>query len=80
MQITVHFRDYDHHLLFAGFNGIMVPDNWGAPTSENLKVQNGFNQIFVDAMRSTGGGNTYRYLVVQVITRKIYHGSVYMTI
>ena len=64
-QIAVHFRDYDHHLLFAGTNEIMVPDNWGSPSRENVAVQNGFNQLFVDAVRSTGGCNTYRYLVVQ---------------
>jgi len=64
-QIAIHFRDYDAHLLFAGTNEIHVPDNWGAPTKENYTVQNGFNQTFVNVVRSTGGRNYYRYLVVQ---------------
>jgi endoglucanase len=64
-QIAVRFRDYDAHLLFAGTNEIHVPDNWGAPTKENYTVQNGFNKIFVNTVRSTGGCNYYRYLVVQ---------------
>lgn len=64
-QIAIHFRDYGAHLLFAGTNEIHVPDNWGPPTAENSTVQNGFNQIFVNAVRSTGGRNYYRYLVVQ---------------
>jgi hypothetical protein len=64
-QIALHFRDYDAHLLFAGTNEIHVPDSWGAPTKENYTVQNSFNQTFVNAVRSTGGRNYYRYLVVQ---------------
>jgi endoglucanase len=64
-QIAVHFRDYDAHLLFAGTNEIHVPDNWGGPTKENYTVQNSFNQTFVNAVRSTGGRNYYRYLVMQ---------------
>lgn len=64
-QIAIHFRDYDAHLLFAGTNEIHVPDDWGSPTEENSTVQNGFNQIFVNTVRGTGGRNYYRYLVVQ---------------
>ncbi|MBN1780357.1 cellulase family glycosylhydrolase [bacterium] len=64
-QIAIHFRDFDHHLLFAGTNEIHVPDQWGAPTLENIAVQNSFNQTFVRTVRSTGGCNYYRYLAVQ---------------
>jgi endoglucanase len=64
-QIAVHFRDYDHHLLFAGTNEVMVNGNYGAPSKEFAAVQNSFNQTFVNAVRSTGGRNAYRYLVVQ---------------
>jgi endoglucanase len=64
-QIALHFRDYDHHLLFAGTNEVHVDDSWGAPSKENYTVQNGFNQTFVNTVRATGGRNVYRYLVVQ---------------
>lgn len=64
-QIAERFRDYDHHLLFAGTNEITVTDVFTAPTAENCAVQNGFNQIFVNAVRETGGNNAARYLVVQ---------------
>jgi endoglucanase len=64
-QIAVHFRDYDHHLLFAGTNEVMVNGNYGPPSKEYAEVQNSFNQTFVTAVRSTGGRNVYRYLVVQ---------------
>ena len=64
-QIAVYFRDYDDHLLFAGSNEVMVEGNYGSPSKENYTVQNGFNQTFVNAVRSTGGCNAYRHLVVQ---------------
>lgn len=64
-QIATHFRDYDDRLLFAGTNEVMVEDDYGEPTQEYYTVQNGFNQTFVTAVRSTGGRNAYRHLVVQ---------------
>jgi len=64
-QIAVHFRDYNDHLLFAGTNEVMVTNNYNAPTVEYYTVQNSFNQTFVTTVRSTGGRNHYRYLLVQ---------------
>jgi endoglucanase len=64
-QISIHFRDYNDHLLFAGTNEVMVTNNYNTPTKEYYTVQNGFNQIFVNTVRSTGGRNYYRYLLVQ---------------
>lgn len=66
-QLSLRFRDYDEHLLFAGMNEIADADAdmWNVPpTEENLRVQNGLNQLFVDIVRSTGGRNYYRYLVL----------------
>ncbi len=64
-QIATHFKDADDHVLFAGTNEIAVANVYSAPTTENCAVQNGFNQAFVDAVRSTGGNNATRFLVVQ---------------
>ena len=64
-QIATHFRDYDDHLLFAGTNEIMKEGDYNRPTKEYYTVQNGFNQTFVTTVRSTGGKNAYRHLVVQ---------------
>jgi endoglucanase len=64
-QVAIRFRDYGDHLLFAGTNEVMVTNDYNAPTAENLASQNGFNQVFVSTVRSTGGRNAYRYLVVQ---------------
>lgn len=66
-QIANAFKDYDERLLFAGTNEVHVPDEWGRPVKakENTDVQNGYNQIFVDAVRATGGNNKVRNLIVQ---------------
>jgi endoglucanase len=64
-QIANHFKDYDDYLLFAGTNEILFPGDYGPPTAEYQDVQNGFNQVFVNAVRATGGNNAKRHLVVQ---------------
>jgi endoglucanase len=64
-QIATNFKDFDSHLLFAGTNEIGVEGVYGPPTPENAKVQNGFNQAFVESVRSSGGENATRMLVVQ---------------
>jgi len=75
-QIAVYFRDYDEHLLFAGTNEVHA--DYGTPTTENLTVQMSFNQTFVDAVRSTGGRNTYRELIVQAYNTNIQYANDYL--
>ncbi len=76
-QIAVAFRNYDEHLLFAGTNEVHA--NYGTPTTENIVVQESYNQTFVDAVRSTGGKNTYRNLIVQGYNTNIEFTDTYMT-
>lgn len=64
-QIGTAFKDFDDRLLLAGTNEIGVEGVYGPPTAENAEVQNGYNQVFVDAVRATGGRNRTRWLVVQ---------------
>ncbi len=58
-QIATHLRDYDEHLLFASANEPNV-DN-----STEMSVLNSYHQTFIDAVRSTGGKNAYRTIVIQ---------------
>ncbi len=58
-QIATHFRDFDEHLLFAGSNEPNVDD------ATQMNVLTSYHQTFIDAVRSTGGKNAYRTLVVQ---------------
>lgn len=58
-QIATQFRDFDEHLIFAGANEPNVEN------AEQMAVLNSYHQTFIDAVRSTGGKNSYRVLVVQ---------------
>lgn len=79
-QIASTFRNYDEHLLFAGTNEVHITDNWNAPTTENAKVQNLFNQWFIDAVRATGGKNVYRILIIQAYAANPSYGIKTLTI
>lgn len=70
-QIAIYFRNYDEHLLFAGTNEVNMGSNGGNPTQDNFNVQMSYNQTFVDAVRSTGGKNTYRNLIIQAFNTNI---------
>lgn len=68
-QIATHFKDYDQKLLFEGYNEMLTGSNPNAEWSEpkdlkNLEYINKYAQDFVDAVRATGGKNTYRNLIV----------------
>ena len=58
-QIATHLRGFDEHLLFASAN---EPDVENALQMATLLS---YHQTFIDAVRSTGGKNAYRILVVQ---------------
>lgn len=58
-QIATAMRDFDEHLMFASANEPNV-DN-----AEQMEVLLSYHQTFVNAVRSTGGRNSYRVLVVQ---------------
>jgi endoglucanase len=70
-QIATYFKDYDEHLLFAGTNE--VHKDYNTPSAENFAVQQSFNQTFVNAVRSCGGKNYYRNLVIQSYNTDIDH-------
>ena len=61
-QIAEQFKDYDQRLLFAGLNEPNTEDSPKATTISNLLA---YEQVFIDAVRATGGENAHRVLVVQ---------------
>ena len=65
-QIAEEFKDCDEHLLFEGYNEMINPDDGydEAKLATNNEVLNKYAQSFVNAVRSTGGNNKYRNLVV----------------
>ncbi|HZX29135.1 MAG TPA: glycoside hydrolase family 5 protein [Telluria sp.] len=58
-QIATTLRDFDEHLMFASANEPPVS------TSTEMAILLSYHQTFVNAVRSTGGRNAYRVLVVQ---------------
>ena len=58
-QIATTMRDFDEHLMFASANE-PVTNN-----AEQMNVLLSYHQTFINAVRSTGGRNTYRSLVLQ---------------
>lgn len=66
-QIANEFRNYDDHLLFAGLNEPNAEDQ--AATNNLIE----YEQVFIDAVRATGGNNEKRVLVVQGPSTNILH-------
>ena len=76
-QIANYFKTYNEHLLFAGTNEVHA--DYNTPTTENITVQQSFNQTFVDAVRATGGNNSTRTLIVQTYNTNPWYGFSYFT-
>ena len=58
-QIATKMRDFNEHLIFASANEPPAND------AAQMAILNSYHQTFIDAVRSTGGKNSYRVLVVQ---------------
>ena len=74
-QVAEEFKDYDGRLLFESYNEILDGrGSWCFSTCgfeydadyarRAYEAVNGFAQTFTDAVRSTGGNNLYRNLVI----------------
>ena len=73
-QVGTTMRDFDEHLMFASANEpsdaqwISGPKDGtphGVSTLQAETTLEQYHQIFIDAVRSTGGKNAYRTLVIQ---------------
>lgn len=58
-QIATAMRDFDEHLMFASAN------EPAADNAEEMEVLTSYHQAFVNAVRSTGGRNSFRVLILQ---------------
>ncbi|WEA00478.1 cellulase family glycosylhydrolase [Mucilaginibacter sp. SJ] len=58
-QIATQMRGFDEHVIFASANEPNVTDATG------MGVLLSYHQTFVNAVRSTGGHNSYRVLLIQ---------------
>jgi endoglucanase len=58
-QIATHLRGFDEHLIFASANEPNASD------ATQMSVLLSYHQTFINTVRSTGGRNSYRVLIVQ---------------
>ncbi|MBE5862055.1 MAG: glycoside hydrolase family 5 protein [Lachnospiraceae bacterium] len=66
-QVAERFRNYDEKLIFEGMNEPRIKGSsaeWNGGTAQERKVVDHLNQAFIDAVRSTGGNNETRLLVI----------------
>ena len=66
-QVAERFKDYDEKLIFEGMNEPRVkgsPTEWSGGNVYERKVVDHLNQAFIDAVRSTGGNNETRLLLI----------------
>lgn len=66
-QIAARFEDYGDYLLFETMNEpreIGSAGEWNGGTAEHRAVVNAYNLAAVNAIRSTGGNNTTRFIMV----------------
>lgn len=65
IQVATLFKDYDDKLLFSPFNEVRNSNgDWNAPNEIALENMNYLYQVFVDAIRATGGNNQWRNLIL----------------
>lgn len=65
IQIAEEFGDYDERLLFEGYNEMLDKQcHWGVSDEAAYEALNQLAQTFVSTVRSTGGNNAQRNLVV----------------
>lgn len=67
-QIATHLREFDERLMFASSNEPSVKEQGMTDVdllTQRMNVLTSYHQTFIDAVRSTGGKNAYRVLVIQ---------------
>ena len=65
-QIAEYFKEYDEHLIFEGLNEPRLrgtSKEWSGDAKAS-EVINYWEQLFVDAVRATGGNNALRHLMI----------------
>lgn len=66
-QVAERFKDYGDHLVFEGLNEPRIKgsaDEWNGGTYGERLLVNRLNKSFVDTVRSTGGNNEKRLLLI----------------
>jgi len=63
--IATRFASYDQHVIFESLNEVMEDGNYEPPKKDTTYTNiNNLNQTFVNTVRSQGGNNATRFLIV----------------
>lgn len=82
-QIAERFKDYDEHLIFEGMNEprkIGTPVEWNGGDEEGWEVVDCYNQVFIDTIRSAGGNNPYRILMIPSYAANCWEGMKHLKV
>ena len=74
--VAEYFNDYDERVLFEGYNEIRNAEEGYVYSDLSASQTNVLNQIFVDAVRATGGNNASRLLICPTLMDK--YGAPFM--
>lgn len=61
-QIATKFANYGDQLIFETFNEVHAGDDWSTGSDAQFAMLNNWNQIAINAIRSTGGNNATRWI------------------
>jgi endoglucanase len=67
-QIADYFKDYDNKLMFESINEPRFDEDWNKDTPKYFELINELNTSFHDIVRSSGGNNDTRPLVLPTLT------------
>lgn len=66
-DVSLYFKDYDEHLIFEAFNEVdNIEKSWNY-SDLSAEQMNLMNQMFVDTVRTTGGNNAKRILMIPTL-------------
>ena len=66
-QISARFKNYNQRLIFEGLNEpriVGTPNEWGGGTAEEREIINEYHKAFIETVRSSGGNNKTRLLLL----------------
>jgi endoglucanase len=66
-QLSERFADYNEKLIFEGMNEPRLfgtPNEWNGGTYDAQQIVNRLNSAFVETVRSSGGNNSIRHLMI----------------
>lgn len=66
-DIATYFNDVDGHLIFEAYNEVDNVKKGRTFTKTAAAQMNQLNQVFVNAVRSTGGNNAQRLLIIPTL-------------